>query len=255
MPSIMGLPNQGRRTQREVHRQPASKPALFMPLQLSFWTIPALMPSIMGQENQGNEHSARCNRNRHNQHCTSHSNCPSGHTGQDDEHSGHCQPSIPALNTADCNGAFRSIPAMMQGISGLTTTEGNTARRGSSPGKPSIASMPLPLSDDERGHTRKKKRYEEPSFSSFSSSSSSSSPPARVRDELVPSPQQPPAPASSAPPSPGPSARHKLPTSMSSSAEAVPTPSAEVLSHFSPTGKSAKNPLTSLIRSIRRVRR
>ena len=86
--------------------------------------------------------------------------------------------------------------------------------------------------DDECGNTRNVKRYVGPSFSS-SSSFSSFSPPARVRDELGPSPQQlPPAPASSAPLSLGPSARHKLPTSMSSSAEAVPTPSAEVLSHF-----------------------
>ena len=62
---------------------------------------------------------------------------------------------------------------------------------------------PTAAVDDERGNTRNMKRYEEPSYSS-SSSSSSSSPPARVGDELGPSPQQPPpAPASSAPPSPG----------------------------------------------------
>ena len=40
--------------------------------------------------------------------------------------------------------SFRSIPAMMQGISGLTTTEGNTARRRKSPDR--TRNMPLPLS-------------------------------------------------------------------------------------------------------------
>ena len=130
------------------------------------------------------------------------------------------------------------------------TDEGNTASGGNITRKTVLRACHCRCRRRARPH----EDYEDVrgTFFSSSSSSSSSSPPARARDELGPSLQQPPpAPASSAPPSPGPSAKHKQPKSMS----AVPTPSAEVLSHFLFWGKVFARLICAFFNTSWRVRR
>ena len=90
---------------------------------------------------------------------------------------------------------------MMPSILGLTTTEGNTARKGTSPGKPAMQASHCRCRRRARPR-RERERRSEASASSSSSFSSSSWPPAPAEAALGPSPLLRPSAASSSSPPP-----------------------------------------------------
>ena len=113
MPSILGLTTKNRSTARGASSP--VKPAEHIIVLLVQTDLPAGLPTTKGNPERG------------------------------------VKPAIQALHmplpgpTMSAPLSFWSIPALMPSNPGLTTTEGNTARKGTSPGKPA-QSVPLPLS-------------------------------------------------------------------------------------------------------------